>query len=77
MTQDPTTKEVVYNAILFNKKVAVYRLYDEYWYVVEWGKKVYLHYTQKIKGKKCEFYWYLADSTLWPQWRCQTDIITV
>jgi hypothetical protein len=77
MTPDPTVKEMVYNAILFNKRVAVYKLNSEYWYVVEWGKKCYLHYTQKIKANKTEFYWYLADSTLWPEWKCQTDLLTV
>lgn len=68
---------IVYNAILFNKRVAVYKFNDEFWYVVEWGKKAYLHYTEKVKANKKQFYWYLADSTLWPEWKCQTDLLEV
>lgn len=64
---------VVYNAILFNKRVAAYKINGEYWYVIEWGKKVYLHYTEKTKATKKEFYWFLCDNTLWPQWKCQTE----
>jgi len=68
---------VVYHAILFNKRVAAYQFRNEYWYVIEWGKKAYLHYTEKVKANKKEFYWYLADSTLWPEWKCQTELLTV
>jgi len=77
MITEYTTKEIIYNAILNNTRVAAYKINSEYWYVIEWGKKCYLHYTQKQKPTKMEFYYFLADSTLWPQWKCQTDLITI
>lgn len=72
-----TLSNEIYNKILFQERIANYKLYDEYWYVVKWNDQTFIHFTIKRISNSRRFLWYLAASTFAPKFRCQTQEFTM
>ena len=71
-----TFKEIAYKKIIEGERVASYRLYDQFWYVVQWNEKVYIHYRVTTKKRSIIFSYYICDSKLSPKWPAQyQDVI--
>ena len=68
-----TLKETIYEKILFQERVANYKIYDEYWHVIKYNEQTYIHFTMKRVSNSMRFLFYLAASTLAPKWRAQTQ----
>lgn len=68
---------MVYNKIISGERIAAYKFYEDYWYVVVWNKQTFIHYRQTVRAGKAIFHWFLCDSILSPKWNCQTQQIEV
>lgn len=72
-----TLKEMIYLKIIEGERVASYKIYGEFWYVVRWNKSTYIHYTRKTSYNMLKYNWYLS-SNLYPmKWRVQTQDLTM
>jgi len=70
-------KEIIYQKILFGERIASYKLYDEFWYVVKYNEQTNIHYTIKRVSNSRTFMWYLAATSFQPKFKCQTEKFTM
>lgn len=64
---------MVYRCIVENNRVSCYKVYEEFWYVIQWNKQTYIHYTIKESPGSIKVLWYLSASILAPKWKAQTQ----
>lgn len=68
-----TLKEMIYQKIITGLRISSYKTFDEFWYVIQWNKQTYIHYTFKVGQGRAKFLWYLSASILAPKWKAQTE----
>jgi hypothetical protein len=67
----------VYQAIMNQKRLMVYSMQNQIWYVVKWTDGVYIHYRIRTFEHSCKFYYYLSGSINPPSFNPQTEVISV
>lgn len=72
-----TLKQMIYQRIITGTRIAAYKTYSEFWYVIEWHKGTYIHYTHKVGQGTAKFLWYLSNTILAPKWPAQTESFEV
>lgn len=72
-----TLREMVYATIFHGKRISCYKTYDEYWYVILWHTRTYIHYSFKLGHGQAKILWFLSNSVLCPKWKCQTNELIV
>lgn len=66
-----TLKEMVYQKIVSDERVASYELYGEIWYVAKWNRQTYIHYTRRTSYNMLKYCWYLSSNLYPAKWKCQ------
>lgn len=69
--------EIIYQKILFEERIANYKLYDEFWHVVKYNEQTNIHFTMKRVSNSQKIYYYLAATSYSPKFRCQTQELTL
>lgn len=68
---------MVYQKIISGERVAGYKFYDEFWYVIEWNKLTYIHYSHKIGHGHAHYSWYISSEILHPKFKVQFQTFVI